>query len=164
MARCTAPVRGHRSASAAADCPACGSRYGRYSSYGSHLARPTPRREVAGAAGAAAAGPAAAQGRAGREPVRPWRTRLPRCGHSRRSAAASKSERACLSFGTSFSAMRGTTGEGSPSSCTRGQPPARLAKRPEHCRSADGRRRGQARRAGRQLVTTNARLFRISMD
>jgi hypothetical protein len=35
MARCTAPVRGHRSASAAADCPACGSRYGRYG-YGWH--------------------------------------------------------------------------------------------------------------------------------
>ena len=35
MARCTAPVRGHRSASAAAECPACGGRYGRYSSYGS---------------------------------------------------------------------------------------------------------------------------------
>jgi TIR domain len=38
MARCTAPVRGHRTASAAADCPACGGRYGRYgggySSYG----------------------------------------------------------------------------------------------------------------------------------
>lgn len=33
MSRCTAPVRGHRSASAEADCPACGSRYGRYSSY-----------------------------------------------------------------------------------------------------------------------------------
>jgi hypothetical protein len=33
MARCTAPVRGHRSASAAADCPACGGRYGRYSGY-----------------------------------------------------------------------------------------------------------------------------------
>ena len=27
MARCTAPVRGHRSASAAADCPVCGGRY-----------------------------------------------------------------------------------------------------------------------------------------
>ncbi len=35
MARCTAPVRGHRSASAAAKCPACSGRYGRYSSYGS---------------------------------------------------------------------------------------------------------------------------------
>lgn len=33
MSRCTAPVRGHRSASAAADCPACGGRYGGYPSY-----------------------------------------------------------------------------------------------------------------------------------
>ena len=32
MVRCTAPVRGHRTASAAADCPACGSR-SRYRSY-----------------------------------------------------------------------------------------------------------------------------------
>lgn len=30
MSRCTAPVRGHRSASAAADCPACSSRYSGY--------------------------------------------------------------------------------------------------------------------------------------
>jgi hypothetical protein len=30
MARCTAPSRGHRSASAAANCPACSARYGRY--------------------------------------------------------------------------------------------------------------------------------------
>jgi TIR domain len=36
MARCTAPVRGHRTASAAAECPACSSRYGgRYSGYSS---------------------------------------------------------------------------------------------------------------------------------
>lgn len=35
MARCTAPSRGHRSASAAANCPACGSRYGRYGGYSS---------------------------------------------------------------------------------------------------------------------------------
>ncbi len=37
MAICTAPVRGHRSAAAAAECPACGgrSRWGGYS-YGSH--------------------------------------------------------------------------------------------------------------------------------
>lgn len=36
MARCTAPSRGHRTASGAADCPACSSRsrgYGSYSSY-----------------------------------------------------------------------------------------------------------------------------------
>lgn len=39
MARCTAPVEGHRSSSAAAACPACrgsyGRRYGGYSGYGS---------------------------------------------------------------------------------------------------------------------------------
>jgi len=33
MARCTAPVRGHRTASAAAACPACSSRYSGYRSY-----------------------------------------------------------------------------------------------------------------------------------
>ena len=70
------------------------------------------------AAGAVAAGPVAAQGRAGREPVRPWCTRLPRCGHSRRSATASRTWRRCLTFGTSFSATRGTTGRGPPRSCT----------------------------------------------
>lgn len=40
MARCTAPVYGHRTASGAANCPACGGRYARsyggYSSYGSY--------------------------------------------------------------------------------------------------------------------------------
>ena len=36
MTRCTAPVEGHRSASAAAACPACRGRYGRYSSYQSY--------------------------------------------------------------------------------------------------------------------------------
>lgn len=36
MARCTAPVYGHRTANAAADCPACGSRYGNYNSYNSY--------------------------------------------------------------------------------------------------------------------------------
>jgi len=36
MARCTAPVRGHRSASAAANCPACGGRYGGYRGYGGY--------------------------------------------------------------------------------------------------------------------------------
>jgi hypothetical protein len=35
MARCTAPYRGHRTASGAANCPACGGRYGRsYGGYG----------------------------------------------------------------------------------------------------------------------------------
>ncbi|MCJ2039296.1 toll/interleukin-1 receptor domain-containing protein [Methylobacterium sp. J-059] len=36
MARCTAPREGHRSASAAANCPACRSRFGGYRSYGSY--------------------------------------------------------------------------------------------------------------------------------
>lgn len=37
MARCTAPVRGHRTASGAAACPVCGGRYGgRYGGYGSY--------------------------------------------------------------------------------------------------------------------------------
>lgn len=40
MMRCTAPVRGHRTASAAADCPACSSRsrshYGGYSSFSNY--------------------------------------------------------------------------------------------------------------------------------
>lgn len=35
MARCTAPVNGHRTASGRAACPACGGSYGGYSSYGS---------------------------------------------------------------------------------------------------------------------------------
>ncbi len=36
MARCTAPVRGHRTASAAAACPACRGRYREYGSYSSY--------------------------------------------------------------------------------------------------------------------------------
>lgn len=36
MARCTAPVQGHRSAAAAAACPACRGRYGGYSGYRSY--------------------------------------------------------------------------------------------------------------------------------
>lgn len=35
MARCTAPVYGHRTASGAANCPACSGRYGRYGGYSS---------------------------------------------------------------------------------------------------------------------------------
>lgn len=36
MARCTAPVNGHRTASGRAACPACSSRYGGYNRYGSN--------------------------------------------------------------------------------------------------------------------------------
>src|ERR1035438_5936896 len=63
--------------------------------------RLTPRRGAVGAAGAASAGPAAAEGRDGREPVRPWRTRLRRGAHSRRSPKLSKSYCSCPDVGTS---------------------------------------------------------------
>lgn len=55
MARCTAPVNGHRSAAAAANCPACGGRgrsYGGYSSYGSYSPSSyTPSRSSGGSGG-----------------------------------------------------------------------------------------------------------------
>jgi hypothetical protein len=51
MARCTAPVRGHRTASAAADCPACGSRYGRYSGYSSYGSFSPPSYSSSGSSG-----------------------------------------------------------------------------------------------------------------
>lgn len=61
MARCTAPVKGHRSAAAAADCPACGGRYGRsssyrnygssYSSYGSYLPSSYSSASISGGSG-----------------------------------------------------------------------------------------------------------------
>ncbi len=37
MARCTAPIRGHRTAAAAAECPACGGRSRSYGSYSSNF-------------------------------------------------------------------------------------------------------------------------------
>lgn len=40
MARCTAPVQGHRTASGAAACPACGGRYGRYGGSSRYSGRP----------------------------------------------------------------------------------------------------------------------------
>ncbi len=42
MARCTAPVRGHRTASGAAACPACGGHYRGYSGYGSYGSYSSP--------------------------------------------------------------------------------------------------------------------------
>jgi len=41
MARCTAPVNGHRTASGAANCPACGGRYGGYNRYASYSPSPS---------------------------------------------------------------------------------------------------------------------------
>ena len=54
MARCTAPVEGHRSASAAANCPACRGRYGRssgYSSYSSYGSYSSPSYSSSGSRG-----------------------------------------------------------------------------------------------------------------
>lgn len=51
MARCTAPTRGHRTASAAADCPACGSRYSRYGGYSSYGSRSYPSYSSSGSSG-----------------------------------------------------------------------------------------------------------------
>mgnify|MGYP001561884164 CR=1 FL=1 len=51
MARCTAPVLGHRSASAAAACPACAGRYGRNSGYSSYGSYPSPSYSSLGGSG-----------------------------------------------------------------------------------------------------------------
>ena len=51
MARCTAPVYGHRSASAAANCPACGGRYGRYRGYSSYGSYSSPSYSSSGSSG-----------------------------------------------------------------------------------------------------------------
>mgnify|MGYP003386409852 FL=1 len=51
MARCTAPVLGHRSASAAAACPACAGRYGRSSSYSSYGSYSSPSYSSSGGSG-----------------------------------------------------------------------------------------------------------------
>lgn len=51
MARCTAPVLGHRSASAAAACPACAGRYGRSSGYSSYESYSSPSYSSLGGSG-----------------------------------------------------------------------------------------------------------------
>jgi hypothetical protein len=51
MARCTAPVRGHRTASAAAACPACRGRYSGYSSYSSYGSYSSPSYSSSGSSG-----------------------------------------------------------------------------------------------------------------
>jgi hypothetical protein len=55
MAGCTAPVLGHRSASAAANCPACGSRYGRYGGYSTYSS-PSYSSSGSGGAGRSSSG------------------------------------------------------------------------------------------------------------
>lgn len=51
MARCTAPVNGHRTASGAAACPACGGRYSSYSSYSSYGSYSSPSYSSSGSSG-----------------------------------------------------------------------------------------------------------------
>lgn len=51
MARCTAPIRGHRTASSRAACPACGGRYGRYSGYSSYGSYSSPSYSLSGSSG-----------------------------------------------------------------------------------------------------------------
>jgi hypothetical protein len=51
MARCTAPVEGHRSSSAAAACPACRGRSARYSGYSSYGSYSPPSYSSSGSSG-----------------------------------------------------------------------------------------------------------------
>jgi len=60
MARCTAPYRGHRTASGRANCPACGSRYGGYGYGGyrdySYRSYSTPSFSASGTSGSSRSG------------------------------------------------------------------------------------------------------------
>jgi TIR domain-containing protein len=58
MARCTAPVYGHRTASGAAACPACGGRYGRYNSYSSYSNPYSPSYSTGSSSGGRSSGTA----------------------------------------------------------------------------------------------------------
>ena len=92
MARCTAPVRGHRTASAAANCPACGERYGGYrgySGYGSYSPSsysPSRNRGSGRSSGGSSRHDTAAMVA---DQVRLSCTRLPRCGRLHRSVRTS---------------------------------------------------------------------------
>jgi hypothetical protein len=64
MSRCTAPVRGHHSAEAEANCPACSSR-SRYSSYSSYSrpSYPTPSYQVSSSSGSSSGSRSSGGGR-----------------------------------------------------------------------------------------------------
>jgi len=69
MARCTAPVRGHRSATAAARCPACSSRSRGYSSYSSYTPSYTSYSSSSGSGrSGGASGGTSSRGRSGSRP------------------------------------------------------------------------------------------------
>ena len=61
MAQCTAPRQGHRTASGAAACPACGSRYGGYRSYSYH----SPTYSPYGSSGSSASSSGGGRGSSG---------------------------------------------------------------------------------------------------
>ncbi len=56
IARCTAPVYGHRTASGRAACPACGGRYGGYSGYSSYPSYSPPSYSSSGSSGGSRSG------------------------------------------------------------------------------------------------------------
>lgn len=75
MARCTAPVEGHRSSSAAANCPACrgSSRYGgRYSSYSSYASYSSPSYSSASYSSSGSSGGTRSSGSSGRTVKPRW--------------------------------------------------------------------------------------------
>ena len=63
MARCTAPVNGHRSAAAAAACPACRGRYGSYGGYSSSTPSYYPSSSSSGGGGASRSSSTGGSGR-----------------------------------------------------------------------------------------------------
>ncbi len=113
MARCTAPVRGHHTASGRATCPACGGRYRGFGGYGSYSfpayllvgeqRERADQRKRPGSIGKAAL----------------VASRFVRRVHACRGAGAHpgspkrrEASVRCLTFGTSSFVTRGTTGKG----------------------------------------------------
>lgn len=84
MARCTAPVRGHSSAAAAAACPACRNRSGyrrssySYDSYPSYSSGSSGGGSYGGSSGV----PAAARSHVGQNQGLPFLTQQPKYNHS----------------------------------------------------------------------------------
>lgn len=119
MSRCTAPVHGHRSASARAACPACGSGYSGYGSrsYSSSSYAPSYSSPSHGGGVAVAAVHPAAQSRAGRNLDPLWPTLPPRYERSHRYGKMSRGVRQYLIYVTSFFVTPGTTGKDPRRSC-----------------------------------------------
>lgn len=129
MARCTAPVEGHRSASAQAACPACCYKSGRYGGgYGGRYSRPyseptytrsyTPFYSSGGGGGGGGSRSSRGSRLAGLLPDRLSCTLPRKSALSPRFARPSRNERPCPTFGTSSCATHGTTASRAPMSCT----------------------------------------------